>query len=155
MRGSWRLNRTATYWPPLYWPWPRFFPILQGCSTGGLGAPPLWELVFSTASYLRLIWSPKSLASCLHRGYIIIWRPLFFLRASQFRTFSTLPRSRLWYPDIPRPDAPVIYTGAFPILTAWPGRRSIYNIHTQLNVNYSISNNLIYHKYVVEIKYGG
>ena len=19
--GSWRLNRTATYWPPLYWPW--------------------------------------------------------------------------------------------------------------------------------------
>ena len=25
------------------------------------------------------------------------------------------------YPDIPRPDAPVIYTGAFPILTAWPG----------------------------------
>ena len=28
------------------------------------------------------------------------------------------PRSRL-YPEIPRPDAPVIYT--FPILTAWPG----------------------------------
>ena len=27
--------------------------------------------------------------------------------------------------DIPRPDAPVIYTGAFPILTARPGRRSI------------------------------
>ena len=31
------------------------------------------------------------------------------------------------YSDIPRPDAPVIYTGAFPILTARPGRRSIYN----------------------------
>ena len=29
--------------------------------------------------------------------------------------------------DIPRPDAPVIYIGAFPILTARPGRRSIYN----------------------------
>ena len=24
-------------------------------------------------------------------------------------------------------DAPVIYTGAFPILTAWPGRRSLCN----------------------------
>ena len=36
------------------------------------------------------------------------------------RTHSTRPRSRL-YLDIPRPDAPVIYTGAFPILTAWPG----------------------------------
>ena len=27
--------------------------------------------------------------------------------------------------DIPRPDAPVIYIGAFPIFTARPGRRSI------------------------------
>ena len=27
---------------------------------------------------------------------------------------------------IPRPDEPVIYTDAFPILRAWPGRRSIY-----------------------------
>ena len=63
------------------------------------------------------------LTSCLHMGYIIIWRPLFFLQASQFRTHSTCSRSRL-YPDIPWPDAPFIYTGAFPILTAWPG--SIY-----------------------------
>ena len=30
--------------------------------------------------------------------------------------------------DIPQPDAPVIYIGAFPILTAQPGCRSIYNI---------------------------
>ena len=44
----------------------------------------------------------------------------FFLWASQIALNSTRPRSRL-YPDIPRPDAPVIYTGAFPILTAWPG----------------------------------
>ena len=36
------------------------------------------------------------------------------------RTQSTRPRSRL-YPHIPRPDAPIIYTGAFHILTAWPG----------------------------------
>ena len=39
-----------------------------------------WVLVLSTASYLQLTWT-----SC-RRGYIIIWRPLFFLRASQFRT---------------------------------------------------------------------
>ena len=42
------------------------------------------------------------------------------------RAHSTHPRSRLYF-DIPRQDAPVIYTGAFPILTAQPGRRSIYN----------------------------
>ena len=39
-----------------------------------------WVLVLSTASYLQQTWT-----SC-RRGYIIIWRPLFFLRASQFRT---------------------------------------------------------------------
>ena len=75
------------------------------CSTGGLGARPLWDmvlippsslqlqllnrgpegplcwaLVLSTAYYLQLPWT-----SC-RRGYIIIWRSLFFLRASQFRT---------------------------------------------------------------------
>ena len=36
--------------------------------------------LLSTVSYLQLVWN-----SC-HRGYIIIWPPLFFLRASQFRT---------------------------------------------------------------------
>ena len=50
MRGCWRLNRTATYWPPLLWPQRCFFPVLLRCSTGGLGAQPLWVLVFSTAS---------------------------------------------------------------------------------------------------------
>ena len=61
VRGSWRPNRTATYWPSLLWPQRRFFPILLGCSTGGLGAQPHWVLVFSTASYLQLIWSPTGL----------------------------------------------------------------------------------------------
>ena len=45
------------------------------------------------------------------------------------RINSTRPRSWL-YSDIPRPDAPVTYTGAFPILTARPDRRSICNIRT-------------------------
>ena len=38
----------------------RFFPVLLGCSTGGLGAQPLWVLVFFTASYLQLVWSPTA-----------------------------------------------------------------------------------------------
>ena len=38
----------------------RFFPVLLGCSTGGLGAQPLWVLVFSTASYLQHVWSPTA-----------------------------------------------------------------------------------------------
>ena len=41
--------------------------------------------------------------------------------------------------DIPRPDAPVIYVGAFLILTARPGRRSIYNTFTTPGSNYEIN----------------
>ena len=55
----------------------------------------------------------------------------FFLWASQIALSSTRPRSRL-YPDIPRPDVPVIYTGEFPIWTAWPGRRLICNTYSEL-----------------------
>ena len=65
------------------------------------------------------IFSPTDWTSCALR-YIIIWRPLFFLRASQFCTQFNPSMIRL-YPDIPRPDAPVIYTGAFPVLRAWLG----------------------------------
>ena len=112
MRGSWRLNRTATYWPPTTL---MAITAFLSCSPGLL-----------SAGFLYLIWSPTDWTSC-RRGYIIIWRPLFFLWASQFRTHSIRPWSRL-YPDIPWLHAPVIYTGAFPILTAWPGWRSIYKI---------------------------
>ena len=45
-------------------------------------------------------------------------------------THSTHLRTRL-YSAIPRTDGPVIYTGAFPVLTARPGRRSIYNSKKQ------------------------
>ena len=43
-------------------------------STGGLGAQPLWVLVFSTASYLQLVWSPIDWISCSLR-YMIVQRP--------------------------------------------------------------------------------
>ena len=51
----------------------------SNCSIRGPQGPLCWVLVLSTASYLQLTRS-----SC-RRGYIIIWHPLFFLRASQFR----------------------------------------------------------------------
>ena len=59
VRGSWRPNRTTTYLPPLLWPQQRFFPVLLGCSTGDLGAQPLWGMVLIPASSLQLIWSSE------------------------------------------------------------------------------------------------
>ena len=156
--GSWRPNRTVTYWPPLYLPKLRFFPVLLGCSTGGLG-PSLCGCWFSLphlfltrlipncsigglgptllgAGFLYRILSPTGLISKLtdflsSPSYIIVQRPPSCGRHN--RTHSTRPRSRL-YSDIPWADAPVIYIGAFPILTARPGRRSIYN-STNINNN--------------------
>ena len=56
MRGSWRPNRTATYSPPHTYGHQRFFPILQGCSTGGLGPSSLL-----VAGFLYYILSPNSI----------------------------------------------------------------------------------------------
>ena len=153
VRGSWRQNRTATYWPPT----PMAITSLLSCSTDllnrGPGAQPLWVLVFSTASYLQLIWSPTTQswawglpllgAGFLYRtlsptglvskitdflsspSYIIVQCPLLVVGVTIALIQSI--HGQGYNSDIPRPDAPVIYIGAFPILTARPGRRSIYN----------------------------
>ena len=96
----------------------RFFPVILVCSTGGLGA-------HSTGCWFSL---PHLIYNWLNLLCTELYNssmPTLLVGVTN-RTHSTRPRSRL-YSDIPRPDAPVIYTGSFPILTAWPGRRSIYN----------------------------
>ena len=66
---SWRLNRTAAYWPPLFWLSQPFFPVLLGCSTGGLRAQPFWDMVLIPASSLQLqllnrgSWGPRLLGA--------------------------------------------------------------------------------------------
>ena len=82
------------------------------------------------ASPLQLVWS--NWLNFLCTELYNCSTSTFFLWASQIALNSTHPRSRL-YPDIPRPDAPVIYTGAFPILTVWLGRRSICYISNTNN----------------------
>ena len=51
MRGSWRPNKTATYWPPLLWP-------SALLSRSPDAAQPV--LAFSTASCHQRVWSPKT-----------------------------------------------------------------------------------------------
>ena len=55
MRGSWRPNRTAIYWPPLLWP-----SVLQCCSTGGSGAQ-LSDECWLSLPHLVTNGSPNSL----------------------------------------------------------------------------------------------
>ena len=82
------------------------------------------------AGFLYRILSPTGLVSKLtdflsSLSYIRVQRPL--LLAGVTVALIQPIHSQSYNSDIPRPDAPVIYTGAFPILTARPGRRSIYN----------------------------
>ena len=143
----------------------------------GPGAQPLWVLVFSTASYLQLVWSPTAQSRrplllgavfstalflqlfwspnwlvgglrapsagcwlslphlvsnwsglqtdwiCCALSYIIVHAHLLLVGVTNC-THSTHPRSRL-YAAFPRPNATVIYTGAFPILTAQPSHTTL------------------------------
>ena len=122
---SWRLNRTAIYWPPLFWLSQYFFPVLLGCPTRGLGAQPLLG-----HGSLSSIFSPTDV-NFLSPGLYHNLTSTYFPRVSQFALNSTPWQSRSplisWYLQ---PDTPVIYTGAFLLLTAWLG--SICNIYTQL-----------------------
>ena len=115
--------------PPILWPLQPFFPVLLGSSTGGLRIQSLWDMFLISASSLQL--------QLLNRGpegplcWVLVLSSSSYLqltRTSYAPSYiivlrllnSTCRQSRLspWYL---RPDAPVIYTGAFPILTARPG----------------------------------
>ena len=102
------------------------FLVLQGCSTGGPG--PSFLL---SAGFLYHILSPTGLVSKLTDflsppSYIIVPRPLVLVGV----TIALIQpiHGQGYNSDIPRSDAPDIYIGAFPILTARLGRRSIYNM---------------------------
>ena len=67
---SWRLNRTATYWPPNSSGYSRIsFPFSWAAQLGSWGPSLCWDMVLIPASSLQLIWT------FCHRGYIIIWCP--------------------------------------------------------------------------------
>ena len=77
------------------------FSILSPTATAQSGA---WGTTLLGAGFLYPILSPTHLisnwlTSCLHPGYIMIWRPLFFLRASQSHSFnpSTVKVIISWY----------------------------------------------------------
>ena len=103
----------------------RFFPILLGCSTGGL-APSLSECWFSLPHIISN-WSDLQTdwISCA-LSYMIVQRPPSSCGRHNFPLIQPV-HGRGYNSDIPRPDAPTIFTSAFPILTAWPGGSSIYN----------------------------
>ena len=93
---SWRLNRTATYWPSNSSGYSSiYFPFSWAAQQGAWRPSLCWDMVFIPASSLQLIWT-----SC-RRGYIIILRPPTSCErhiCTQFNplTIKVVP----WSPDI-------------------------------------------------------
>ena len=94
------------------------FPFSWAAQPGAWG--PSLSGTCSSFQHLLSSWSDLQLTDFLSLRGLSLFDVHLLLVGVTNRTHSTRPRSRL-YPDITRPDAPVIYTGAFPILTAWPG----------------------------------
>ena len=109
MRGSWRPNKDCNILTPTLMAITAFLSRSPGLLTRGPGGPASP----GTCSHSS-IFSPNDLNFLCTELY-------YCFTPTQFKPSTVKVIS--WHP---RPDAPVIYTGAFLILTAWPGRRSIY-----------------------------
>ena len=97
VRGIWRPNRTATYWPPLLWPQQRFFPVLLGCLTGGPASPTNWLPVFTelyNSSTPTFLWASQiALIQSVHgQGYILIFLDRMHLLFTQVHFLFWQPR---------------------------------------------------------------
>ena len=56
---SWRLNRTATYWPPNSSGYSSIsFPFSCAAQPGAWGPNLCWDMVLIPASFLQLVWLP-------------------------------------------------------------------------------------------------
>ena len=124
-------TKTATYSlpPQLFWLTQPFFPVLLGCSTGGLRAwePSLcWDMVLVPESSLQLIWT-----SC-RRGYIIIWCPP--TSCERYNSHSIPPVDSQGHPLISSTGCTCYLHKCISHLTARPGRRSICNKRKKENI---------------------
>ena len=58
VRGSWRPNRTAIYWPQLLWSSALCLSRSPGLLNRRPRGPLCWVMAFFTASYQHLLWTP-------------------------------------------------------------------------------------------------
>ena len=106
-------TKSATYWPsPNSSGYHNLsFPFSWAAQPRTWGPSLCWDMVLIPASFLQLVWP-----SC-RRGYIIIQiLPASVTIHTQFNPWTVKVTS--WYLRL---GAPVIYKGAFLLLTAWPG----------------------------------
>ena len=120
-------TKTATYWPPPLAPPAIAVRLSRSAGLLNRGPGPKLSAHSSIWNADFKLWTPTAL-NFLSPGLYNNFTSTYILRVSQFALNSTPRPSRSplisWYLQ---PDAPVIYTGAFLLLTAWLGWRSICN----------------------------
>ena len=85
VRGSWWSNRTAIFWPPLFWPSTLCLSRSSDAQPGPWG-PLCWVLAFFTASYQHFLWTP------IHQGpFGLVWLSLPHLGSTGTRTQLNCP----------------------------------------------------------------
>ena len=89
------------------------FPFSWAAQSGAWGPSLYWDMVLIPASSLQLIWTSG------RRGYIIIWRPP--TSCERHNSHSIQPVDSQGRPLITSTGWTCFYTGAFLLLTAWPG----------------------------------
>ena len=148
VRGSWRPNRTAIYWPPLLWPSALCLSRSPGLLNRRTRGPLRWMLAFSTASCHQRVWSPKLTDFLSSPSYIVVQSPTQSLEwhvwsSSSGNNCNAVHRSlssgasvydcTAGFCLVPfcQPSSPTPMEYALPPSLewhVWPGRRSIYNI---------------------------
>ena len=145
MRGSWRQNRTAIYWPPLLWPSALCLSRSPGLLNRRPGGPFGWMLAFSTASYHQRVSKLTDFLSS--PSYILVLLPTQSLEwhvwlSSSGNNCHAVHRSLSSGASVydctagfylvpycqPSPPKPMEYaTSASLEWHVWPGQRTIYN----------------------------
>ena len=146
MRGSWRPNRTATYWPPLLWPSAFCLSCSQGLLNRRPGGPLCWVPAFSTAPCHQRVSKLTDFLSS--PGYIIVQSPIQSLEwhvwpSSSENNCHAVHRllssgasvydctAGFYLVPFCQPSSPTPMEYALPPFLkwqSWPGRRSIYSI---------------------------
>ena len=94
VRGSWRPNRTAIYWPPPLWPSALCLSRSPGLLNRRPGGPLCWMLAFSTASCHQRVSKLTDFLSS--PSYIIVQSPTRYHPMTGHRDVS-LPPSLEWH----------------------------------------------------------
>ena len=127
VRGSWIPNRTATYWlPQPLRTSPCVVLVLLGCSTGGLGVQPLWDMF--SFQHLLTNWSGLQTQSGVPKTPSDGWwlsLPQLVSNSSdlQLTDFLSIPS----YIIVQSPTQSLEWH-------VWPSRRSIYNTSGQVHL---------------------